>query len=246
MKKVTGLDSRVTDSDIDFALRRVSWWREDILYISINPSTFFTFSCSPGGELLPPGLLDTMITGTKETQPCPRLHDFEQVATRDKIDRALGAIAEEDKRAFLYAFEHCPQLIEAETHPSKFVLRENFDVAKAITRLVLYWKYRCDVFGPDRAFRPMTISGDGALSPEDVAALSSGIMFPIQGPVPTLFMDKDRIYEQSPAIRKKIHFFNMQILSEVRSFLVVGRAGNNENCIAKICLQMANACLSEP
>jgi len=142
--------------------------------------------------------------------------DDDTEVTRHDIDLALGAIAAEDKRALLYALEHAPELIQLETHPVKF-LREDFDVAKAISRLALYWKYRVQFFGEERAFRPMTLSEDGALSSEDVAAFSTGVMFPIQqGPVPSVFMEKDLIYLQLPEIRRRIYFYMMQTMSEVR------------------------------
>jgi len=146
--------------------------------------------------------------------------------TRHEIETALALIAEDDKQAFLYALERVPQLVEIETHPIKFLLRENFDVAKAIKRLVLHWKFRCEVFGPDRAFRPMTISGDGALSPEDVSALRTPTMMILQRTgSPALYTNHDLVSQQSPALRKKIHFYHMQLM--VRKKLYFRNAGNN-------------------
>jgi len=137
--------------------------------------------------------------------------------THHEIDRALRDIAEEDKQAFLYAWENVPELIEIETHPIKFLLREDFDVDKTIKRMALYWKYRYDVFGPERAFRPMTTSGDGVLTPEDVADVKTGAIMILPGPGPTYFMDSKLLHELSADTQKKLIFFYMQVLSEVSS-----------------------------
>jgi len=137
--------------------------------------------------------------------------------THHDIERALEAIAEEDKRAFFRALERAPELIELETHPIKFLLREDFNVARAIQRLALHWKYRVQFFGEERAFRPMTISGDGALSPEDVKAVETGAIMILSGPVPTIWLDWRIIFVLSPDMRNKLNFYHMHVLSEVRN-----------------------------
>ena len=128
---------------------------------------------------------------------------------------ALEFISFGDKRDFLLALERVPFLVEFESNPAKFLQREDFDIAKAVKRVCAYWKYRCEIFGNERAFCPMTLTGDGALSPEDVAGYCAAMMFPMkEGPAPALYIDKVLNYAQTPDIRRKSHFYAMQCLSE--------------------------------
>jgi len=144
--------------------------------------------------------------------------------TRDEIDSALEAIADEDKRDLLYAFDNVPQLIELETHPIKFLLREDFDVAKAIKRLALNWKCRSKFFGREKAFQPMTILDNGAMSPEDIAAYETGCLQLLNGGhIPVYFLDGRIINEQSAATRKKLAFYQFHVLSEVRILRIFER-----------------------
>jgi len=150
------------------------------------------------------------------SSPSDHRNDKNFQVTRHEIDIALGDIAEEDKRALLYALEHVPELVEIETHPTKFLLREDYNVHKAVKRMANHWKYRKELFG-ERAFRPMIISGDGALSPEDVECLKMGAIRILRGPLPTYYIDFRIVFELSPDMRKRLHFYCMHVLSEVRS-----------------------------
>jgi len=91
----------------------------------------------------------------------------------------------------------------------------------------VYWKYRCEIF-QERAFWPMTIAGNGALSPQDVAALCTGFMFPLPAPAVvsdasdsissssrspvSMYTDKYLNYLQPALTRRRIHFYNMHIM----------------------------------
>ena len=57
-----------------------------------------------------------------------------------------------------------------------FLRTERWDPLKAATRLALYWKYRQHLFGEERWALPMTQTGTGALSTEDIEILRSGYM----------------------------------------------------------------------
>jgi len=139
------------------------------------------------------------------------------------IGNALESIAAEDKRDFLQALERVPFLVEMESNPNKFMQREGFDVQKAIRRLCLYWKYRCEIFGSERAFCPMSLTGDGAFSPEDVAAFCTGMLYPIVGSAgPALYVDKKLNYDQPPLVRRRIHFYGMQLMSEFEASVSPG------------------------
>lgn len=144
-------------------------------------------------------------------------------STTWSIGSALESIAVEDKRDFLQALERVPFLVEMESNPNKFMQREGYDVRKAIKRLCLYWKYRCEIFGSERAFCPMTLTGDGAFSPEDVEAFCTGMLYPVVGRAcPALYVDKKLNYDQPPPVRRRIHFYAMQLMSEFEASISPG------------------------
>jgi len=171
--------------------------------------------------LLSDGLMDDEVGGLDQFLPSSSnsrstaKNNNQSIVTRHEIDDALAGIANEDKLAFLYALEHVPDLIAIESHPAKFLLREDFNVSKAIKRLCLYWKCRYENFGPDRAFLPMTLCGDGAMDQDAIEAFQSGPMIPLQGPDALYYADYDHILLFSRAIRRKMHFYTLQVLSEV-------------------------------
>jgi len=73
------------------------------------------------------------------------------------------------------------RILEDEAHPIKFLRRENFSVWSAASRLCQYWKERVAIFG-ERAFLPMTATGHGALTPEDVRILRSDAILLVPPP----------------------------------------------------------------
>uniref|UniRef100_A0A7S2VC70 BZIP domain-containing protein n=1 Tax=Entomoneis paludosa TaxID=265537 RepID=A0A7S2VC70_9STRA len=74
----------------------------------------------------------------------------------------------------MQALQKAPKVCETESDPLLFVKRCNFDMWSAAKRLCLYWKERLSIFGPQRAFLPLTLTGDGALTVEDVMSLHAG------------------------------------------------------------------------
>lgn len=72
---------------------------------------------------------------------------------------AMENIEPQDKAAYLEALERVPCLVEQESPGKKFLLASKCDPWAAASRLVTYWKFRKEFFGPDRAFRPMTLEG---------------------------------------------------------------------------------------
>jgi hypothetical protein len=73
--------------------------------------------------------------------------------------QALQAIPDTGKLAYLEALERAPELVERESDPVAFLRCEQYDYWAAADRLVKYWNVRKMVFGPDRAFLPMTQAG---------------------------------------------------------------------------------------
>jgi hypothetical protein len=90
-----------------------------------------------------------------------------------QLEEALQCIS--DKREYLRAFELAPELVRTESDPLRFLRCENYDAWAAALRLTKYWKMRCKIFG-DRAFLPMTQTGEGALTNQDVERLREGAM----------------------------------------------------------------------
>lgn len=92
---------------------------------------------------------------------------------RSLFDDAMASIPHEDKGAYLEALSRVPHLVELESNPDQYLDFLGYDPWKAALRVVEYWKTRVDLFG-ERAFLPMEISGEGALSPEDIRVLETG------------------------------------------------------------------------
>jgi hypothetical protein len=69
--------------------------------------------------------------------------------------------------------ERAPQLVESESDAAGFLRCEKYDAWAAALRLVKYWEARKKIFGPDRAFLPMTMAGAMA---EDMEHLRKGFL----------------------------------------------------------------------
>lgn len=63
-----------------------------------------------------------------------------------------AACIEEAKR-------HCPEIIDSQEHRLLFLRAEYFNAKHAAVVLIRYWNERIALFGKDKAFLPLTISG---------------------------------------------------------------------------------------
>jgi hypothetical protein len=90
-----------------------------------------------------------------------------------QFEEALQGVS--DKREYLRAVELAPELVRIESDPLRFLRCENYDAWAAALRLTKYWKMRCKLFG-DTAFLPMTQTGEGAWTNQDVERLREGAM----------------------------------------------------------------------
>jgi len=79
----------------------------------------------------------------------------------------MEAIPMLEKVDYLTALRLAPYLILHESDPTRFLVYHGYDPQQAAQGLVRYWKNRREIFG-ERAFLPMTITGDGALTQEDI------------------------------------------------------------------------------
>ena len=78
------------------------------------------------------------------------------------------------KQAYEQACRICSDIVRHETPFVRFWRYCNGNAWQAAERLVQYWHDRLWLFGPERAFLPMTQTGSGALSPDDCIALQAG------------------------------------------------------------------------
>eukprot|EP00547_Thalassionema_nitzschioides_P004367 CAMPEP_0194216944 /NCGR_PEP_ID=MMETSP0156-20130528/20050_1 /TAXON_ID=33649 /ORGANISM="Thalassionema nitzschioides, Strain L26-B" /LENGTH=288 /DNA_ID=CAMNT_0038945835 /DNA_START=51 /DNA_END=917 /DNA_ORIENTATION=- len=91
---------------------------------------------------------------------------------RKEFDLELDKIPTADKVNVLKAQSQCPNLL-TDDFILKFLRCEVFNADLAAKRYVKYWNKRVEIFGEDRAFKPLTLSG--ALKDDDVP-FSLGVM----------------------------------------------------------------------
>ena len=129
-------------------------------------------------------------------------------------------IPAEKKTAYNEAKRLCPDVVQIESKPLRFLLYNGFDIWKSAEQIIHYWEFRRETFGPDRAFRPLHITGNGALTPQDVAYLSSGFI----SVTPPNCRDGLPLFCYVPAREPKeedydahcrCHFYFIQLLLEV-------------------------------
>ena len=78
------------------------------------------------------------------------------------------------KSAYMQALARSPDLVSTETDSLQFVRYSNYSVPDGAERLVLYWEERRKLFGDERAFLPLTLTGMGALTSDDAWSLKAG------------------------------------------------------------------------
>jgi hypothetical protein len=93
-----------------------------------------------------------------------------------QLQEAIDTMSVSEKESYLQALQNCPQLVQQETPPLWFLRYDNYDAWAAAQRLVYYWKCRYDIFGPQRAFLPMSQTGHGTLSMKDIEVLRTGYL----------------------------------------------------------------------
>lgn len=88
------------------------------------------------------------------------------------FDAAVDKLPPKKRAALERAKVECPQLLD-EGFKLMFLRCECFHVKRAATRCAKYWDRRLSVFGPKKAFLPLTL--EGALKDDEVA-LSTGFL----------------------------------------------------------------------
>jgi hypothetical protein len=133
-----------------------------------------------------------------------------------QIGVALAMIPDYEKEDYVKALEVAPKLVLTESDPMRLLRFTNFNVPAAAQSLVLYWKRRRELFG-DRAFLPLTLTGDGALSDSDIDLLKTGqvAFLPNDADGRTVMcVDHSRWLEHSLDKRLRCAFYGGQVISE--------------------------------
>jgi len=135
----------------------------------------------------------------------------------EALQRALEAIPTQEKVDYLTALRLAPYLILHESDPARFLVSHAYDAQQAARGLVRYWKNRRDYFG-ERAFLPMTMTGDGSLTPEDIDFFKCGTLVisgqDRQGCPVIIFDPSRRTLDSSASMRLRAAFYHYQIVSE--------------------------------
>jgi hypothetical protein len=99
-------------------------------------------------------------------------------------------------------------MVKTETKFLDFLRTDDFDPWKAAKRLALYWKYRKYYFG-ERWLLPMTQTGSGALSMEDVKIMRTGysVFLPRQGKTTVLLMDLSRLGDSGRTAHPRVSMY---------------------------------------
>jgi hypothetical protein len=135
------------------------------------------------------------------------------------LEKALQSIPFPQKEAYLIALKEAPRLVQLESDPELFLEREDGDVDKAAVRLSLYWTTRKETFG-ERAYLPMTITGDGAMDAFDIEVVQSGFFAPLpdaaEGVQVFCFCRSRLNGKRSVSIesRKRCFFYFCQVMAE--------------------------------
>lgn len=100
--------------------------------------------------------------------------DESNYAALGQLHTVICALPNDERGDYLSALQYCPNLLLTESNPTWFLNCTNWEVEAAGRRLAGYWKRRREAFGFDRAFLPLSLTGKGALSQEDIAVIRQG------------------------------------------------------------------------
>lgn len=112
-----------------------------------------------------------------------------------QVLNALSLLPNERRAAYENAQKADPRIVEAETPVTRFLAFKQNDPWAAADALAEYWNRRTELFG-ERAFLPMTATGNGALNAKDLNVLSSGGFYELPPDVegrPVLCFDRSRL-----------------------------------------------------
>ncbi|KAL7557084.1 hypothetical protein ACA910_009908 [Epithemia clementina (nom. ined.)] len=138
----------------------------------------------------------------------------------DGLIRSGGVASPQESAAYLRAMELDSDLVQTETDPLQFVRYCHYNLWDGAKRLCVYWTERRALFGDDRAFLPLTLTGTGALTDEDLLTLHAGFPALLPGHChrpPCLLLDRRKwIPNESSSTDNKLRclFYLMNILAQ--------------------------------
>ena len=124
--------------------------------------------------------------------------------TKELIEQSLVSFHEElarigtsEKKDLLTAERKCPALLD-DAFKLQFLRTDLFNPQLAACRFVLYWKNRVQLFGPEKAFLPMTL--DGAMK-DDIDMLSKGFIRLLPGEARVFWIESSRFCAKTDDVR---------------------------------------------
>jgi hypothetical protein len=144
------------------------------------------------------------------------------------IDRAIMALDEDKKAVYAEAKARIPDIVKKETDPTAFFSVTQPDVDEAAARLALNWKIRKELFS-NRAYLPLTQTGEGALTRTDLSALSTGVILILPADAqgrPVVYFDLAKLGSEIRDSFRRLAFYMFSVACEVsaapdRGFMVV-------------------------
>jgi len=124
-----------------------------------------------------------------------------------EMEDAVCALPEEERAGWEKAVKRCKPSMVDDDHRLMFLRCECFHAERAAKRLARYWSKRLDLFGPDRAYLPLTLGG--ALR-DDIDALLVGFVRANDKMVDShgrkmLFLDPSLLLPQNRLRRRRLH-----------------------------------------
>lgn len=123
-----------------------------------------------------------------------------------------------ERKEYDNAFDLVPELVVKESRYLDFLRIDRFDPYKAAKRMAAYWKNRKKVFG-DRWLLPLTQTGTGALSMEDVEELRKGALTVVSRPFPqcplfVLDWSKSPQKQPSPLCQVRVAYYFVMLYAD--------------------------------
>eukprot|EP00977_Amphora_coffeiformis_P004911 scaffold1049_cov168-Amphora_coffeaeformis.AAC.5 len=91
-----------------------------------------------------------------------------------KVIKAIKMLPNEKTVSYFKAVDRCPDILEGECSLHRFLSYTDHEFWRAAEYIASSWECREKMFG-GRAFLPLTLASDGALSKEDVRAVQTGL-----------------------------------------------------------------------
>lgn len=149
--------------------------------------------------------------GLSEQAPEP-----EEKRAVEELMHAVNLIPAAKKASFLRAMREAPSIVETESNPLHFLKVDNYNYWKAAERLVQHWSEREALFR-ERAHFPLTQTGNGALTSDDVMSLHTGtysILPTSPGGQSVFFIDRGRTLANATAeARLRAAFYVLAFLA---------------------------------